>query len=573
MFANSALMTRFMLRRERVVSTVWVLMLALVVVGLVMGMDAVLDYEGRVALLPMLEMPALVSMMGPAYATMTDATGEYYTTFGALYTNFMMLFTALTVGIMNIFLVVRHTRADEERGRYEVIRSLPLGRLANLNAAMLTAVMVNVLLAIVVGLGIFAVGGTVSDNSICFNGSMLWGAALGATGLVFAAIAALFAQLSSSARGAISYSFIALAVFYMLRAPGDANVDLEFVSLLSPLGLVLRTQAFIVNAWWPIFIMLGTAAAICALAFYFNAVRDIDQGIIPAKAGRATGGILMKGSFGLASKLLKTSLIAWVIGMFVLAGTYGLVLGEMDDFIANNEMYQLMILQPAGIDVEALQGLEIEERVEMMHSMVAAAGFTITELFASMMNSMMGMAAMIPLIAFIMKVKSEETDGRTENLFATPLCRVKYFFGYVVYAFVGAVLIQLALALGMYTMGMAVLEDASELSLSFLLTSNLVYIPALWVKTGVAVLLVGAFPKASKAIWAYFGFSFLVVFLGRMIPQAEYIAWLSPFDYVPQLPMDEINWVVLAVMTVIAVGLTAAGLLLYRRRDINAITH
>ncbi len=43
----------------------------------------------------------------------------------------MLLLTAMAVGIMSILLVTRHTRADEEDGRIEMIRSLPAGRLAN----------------------------------------------------------------------------------------------------------------------------------------------------------------------------------------------------------------------------------------------------------------------------------------------------------------------------------------------------------------------------------------------------------------------------------------------------------
>jgi ABC-2 type transport system permease protein len=46
---------------------------------------------------------------------------------------------------------------------------------------------------------------------------------------------------------------------------------------------------------------------------------------------------------------------------------------------------------------------------------------------------------------------------------------------------------------------------------------------------------------------------------------------LTPFGYVPQLPIDEINYLTMGVLIVIGAVLTAAGFFFYRRRDINAI--
>ncbi|MCL2098865.1 MAG: hypothetical protein FWH24_00320 [Oscillospiraceae bacterium] len=561
-FENTLLLVKFIMRRERIISAVWILFLALAVIGLVPGMKAAIDENSLDSLLPMLEMPAMVSMIGPAYASA-------YGTFGAFYTTMMMLFTALTVGLMNIFLVVRYTRADEERGRYEVVRSLPVGRLANLNAAMLSALIVNVLLFLIIGFGMFVFG----DETMSFNGSMLWGASLAATGLVFAAVTALSAQLSSSSRGAAGYSFAALFVFYLLRAPGDMNPELEFLSLVSPLGLVLRTQAYMDNYWLPVFFMLAIALIISAIAYRLNYSRDIDRGLIPSRAGRAYGSVLMRSPLGLAFRLLKVSLIVWTAGMFVLAASYASILGEVDDFIAENEMYQQLILGPAGIDFETMQSLPSEQKAAMMKEMVSHAGFTMAELFSAMVNSMMGMVTLVPLLIFVLKVKSEEKDIRAELLLAAPVCRKKYMAGYAFIAFGFAIVVQIVLALGMYSVAVSILPDPSELSLMYLLRANLVYVPAQWVIVGAAVLLVGFIPRAAGAIWGYFAYTFFIIFIGRIGIFPEWLSKLTPMGYVPQLPMDEISFPVMAALTAIAAGMTAAGLFFYNRRDINAVTH
>ena len=210
LFDNTLQLTRFMLRRERIVSTVWIVMLLVIVVGLVPGMYIALDETARIEITGVFENPAMIAMAGPAYSAS-------HHTFGALYANLIYVFTALTVGIMNIFLVVRHTRADEERGRYEVLRSLPLGRLASVNATMLTAVIVNGVLAVSMGILMF-LGGMVGQTYMSFAGSMLFGVGLGVTGLVFAGLTALFCQLSAITRSVMAYSMVALIIIYLVRA-------------------------------------------------------------------------------------------------------------------------------------------------------------------------------------------------------------------------------------------------------------------------------------------------------------------------------------------------------------------
>jgi len=130
-------------------SAVWIVCLVLFSVALASGMEGMFDDAARQALAITLENPGIIAMMGPVYGV------DNYTV-GAMYSNCMLLWVALTVAVMNIFLVVRHTRADEERGCAEVVRSLPTGRLSNLNATMLTAIIINATLALLTGLGIAA---------------------------------------------------------------------------------------------------------------------------------------------------------------------------------------------------------------------------------------------------------------------------------------------------------------------------------------------------------------------------------------------------------------------------------
>ena len=571
-FENSASLTWFMLRRERITSLVWIAAIVLSVVGLVPGMREALDADSQEALFAMIENPSLVAMMGPAYTLANES-------FGGLYTTMMLLLSAFTVGLMNIFLMIRHTRADEEKWRYEVVRSLPVGRLANLSAALITAVVVNILLAVMVGLGMYLFG----DESMGLSGSMIWGASLGVVGLACAAIAALFGQLSSSSRGAFGYSFAVLGLLYLMRAPGDMEIrvvsgeiitgGMEFMSQLSPLGMVLRTQPYVGDYWWPIFIVLGVAVVVAAAAFYFNSIRDIDQGIIPARRGRAEGSSLMRSPFGLSFKLLRTAIIVWILGMLTLGASYGTVVGEVDQFMASNDMWQQLMIGPVGIEMMMDAGLSPEQILEFIRSAVAEEGYTLTELYMSTITNIMGVFTLVPLFIFILRAKAEEKDIRAELVLSTPVCRYKYLAGFAAIAFASAVVMQIVLALGLYSVGISVLENPAELSLSFLLAANLVYVPPQWIMIGVTVLLLGALPKATGAVWGYFTFSLFLMFFGRMNIFPEWLQRLTPFGYVPQLPMDDVNYLTLGLLVAASAVLTAAGFFFYRRRDINAITH
>ena len=530
-FDNTMRLAFFIVRRERVISVIWIVLLVATIAGLAAPMNDVIEPEARAVLGLTMENPAMIGMMGPVYGI------ENYT-LGAMYSNMMLLFSAIAVAVMNIFLVVRHTRADEELGRYEVLRSLPVGRMANLGATMIFVLDVNILISVLIGLGLYFLG----DYSMTLGGSMLYGAVMGVTGMVFAAVTALFSQLMPTSRATTGYAFLALGVFYMMRAAGDINA--EILSLISPLGLILRTQVYVGNYIWPIFVMLAIAAVITAIAFKLNSIRDIDQGFIPQRPGRPEAKKSLLSPMGLAKRLLMGSIITWVIVMFALGASYGSILGDIDDFVANNEFYQVLLGD--------------------------SEDFSTTVLFAAMQNAMMALVALIPLIMIILRARGEEKEGRTEAVLAAAVKRNVYLASYVGMAFAASVFMQLANAVGLYLAAIAVLPDPGELPLGMLLQANLVYLPALWAVMGLAVFLLGVFPKATAAIWAYFGFAFLMVFLGRIpgiLP--PWAGYLSPFYYIPELPVDDMSLPAIIVLTVIAASLTAAGFLLYNRRDIK----
>ena len=152
LFSNTGMLIRTILHQDRIRIGIWIVSLAVLsymTAGAFKGLYP--TKESRQAIAETMMNPAMTAMLGKSYGI------DNYT-YGAMFAHEMLLFTAIAVAIMSILLTVRHTRAEEEDGRNEMIRSLPVGRLANLNGTFLVLALTNVLLAFIVGLGLYAMG-------------------------------------------------------------------------------------------------------------------------------------------------------------------------------------------------------------------------------------------------------------------------------------------------------------------------------------------------------------------------------------------------------------------------------
>ena len=542
-FETAVKLTRSIFRRDRLSIILWVVLLACFSAVLAPGIDSMFpDEAARLTLAQIYDNPIMVSMMGPIFGV---GQAEGFSS-GAMYSGLILLWVALAAAVMNIFFVVRHTRADEERGRAEVVRSLPVGRLAGLHAAMVSSVIVNAALALLTGVGIAAFG----VPGMGLGGSVLYGAAIGATGLVYAAIAALFCQLSSSSSGASALSGIVLGISYLLRAAGDVRGS-HFIACLSPLGLAQRSQVYVKNYVWPIITLLLLAAAISAAAYKLNTVRDLGQGFIAAKPGRAEAGRRMRSSLGLSWRLMRTALVSWVVVMFLLSGSYGTVIGDLPGFIGDSPDY----LQIIGIPESLVNSMSDADK----------AGVIVTY-FGAFIAMMMTLVGIVPVITTAMRPRIEEREGRAEHVIARAVPRRKYIGGYLLLAFSASVLIQFAVASGLYLVTNS-LSEVRLFAFGDLVRAYAVYLPAIWVMIGLVTFLVGRFPKATGAAWGYFGFVAFTSFIGGMLDLPPWLNSLSLFHYIPRLPLEAFAAAPLIFLTVLAVILTSAGILFYGRRD------
>jgi ABC-2 type transport system permease protein len=490
--------------------------------------DMVGDAQDVEILREMMANPAMVAICGISY-------GDSYT-WGVMYSQFILVWSAMLVAAMNILFVVRHTRADEEEGRLEMLVALPIKRGATLFATLVVALGFNLVIALVTGTSIAAFG----IEGMGLVGSLLFGAALGVCGLFFAALTTLFAQVAASSRTTVGLSFVALGGAWLLRAAGD--VSSEPLALISPLGLIERCYLFVDNQPWPLLVLLVAGCALMAAAFALNAVRDSGAGIMAPRAGHAHASALLRGPLSLAWRLVRGTIAIWVPVVFLLAASYGSIFGDMASFFESNELYRLM----AG----SLEG-GTDDLMDPIISMLAL---------------IMSAIAAVPVILVVLRLRTEERRGRLEHLFSTALSRTRMLAGFVLIAVLLAFVSQMMIALGTWSTAVMVMEE--PITLAFMMKTALNYLPAVLFFVGFATFLVGAAPRASVLVWLLLGYSFLMVYVGSLLNLPTWAQEGTPFGILPRYPVESFEPVAALALCAAAAILTCAGLLAYRARDI-----
>lgn len=530
LFKGTGKITKLLLRQNRLKVFLW--LLGLVGITLIVANVYPTVYttqEDIMGFALTMGNPAMIAMLGPNY------TLEDYN-IGAVFASEMLLFTAVAVGVMNILIVSSSTRDDEEEGRLEIVRALPVGRLAYITASGIMIFMVNGALLLLTALGL----GFISEPGMTWESSFLYGALLAATGLFFASLTALCAQLAGTSRGTTSLSLGVLIAAYIVRAIGD--VESERVALISPLGWVVRTEVFVKNDWWPIGALLIGTVLLLLGALYLNTKRDLNTGLLPDRKGKVRASAFLKTNVGLTWHLEKTNLIAWTIVLFLLSAAFGAILGELEVYFSDMDIIQAYFSEESGI--------------------------SLTEQFIALLMSILSIFTAVPVISTILKLKKEEKQGRVENYYSRSVSRNTVLSSYYFISLLATIVMQVMTGLGLYLTANQVLEEGLEISM--VLKATLVYVPAIWLVIGLATMLVGCFPKGSGLAWLYIVFSLVVIYIGGLIDFPDWVNNLSAFTHVPQIPIEEIDWFALGILSSIALVLTLIGFIGYNKRDIQS---
>lgn len=167
----------------------------------------------------------------------------------------------------------------------------------------------------------------------------------------------------------------------------------------------------------------------------------------------------------------------------------------------------------------------------------------------------------------MLHLKGEESKNRTENFYSRAISRTRLLSNYLLVSIVVSIILQALLAAGLWLVSAAVMDVAFDFGT--IMASVLVYLPAMWIVVGLAVWLIGIRPKATGLVWFYLTYGFIVLYLGELLNFPAWATNLSAFVHVPELLIEDMEPLKLAIMMGIAVVLMVVGFIGYNRRDLE----
>jgi ABC-2 type transport system permease protein len=465
---------------------------------------------------------ALVSMAGPARAL---------NTVGGQVTWQATAFGAVVVGLMSMFIVVRHTRAEEESGRDELLRAAAIGRAAPTVAAVLVALVANVLAGTLVAASLVPVPLAAAD-------SIALGVGLAAVGAVFTGTALVAAQVTTTSRAAYGLAGAVIAIAYVLRAIGD--VGTPFLTWISPIGWYQGMHAFSGLRWWPLLPLLAAAVLAVGLALWVFGRRDFGAGLLATRPGTATASPLLGSAWGLAWRLQRGAVLGWTCGMALMGLAYGSMGSDVGDLIGDSEVSREMFALGKGGIVDAFYATSIVLLALM------SCGFAVSS---------------------ALRPRQDEAAGRVESLLATGLSRTRWLLAQVAVTVVGTVLVVGAAGLGL-GVGYALAAQDAGAMVDYTL-ATLPYVVPVLVTSAVARLLFGVSPRLASLAWLVLGLAAVVLMFGELLSIPQWVQALSPFEHMPLVPAEDFRWAPVLALAALAAVLSAAGVAAFTRRDVE----
>jgi ABC-2 type transport system permease protein len=522
-FVGTGALVRFIVRRDRVRIAVWIAAILVLVLTSAQGIERIYPTDADLV-------EAAAAVDGNAAAIAFNGPVQGLETLGGRIAFETGTFGMIVAGLMSLLMIGRHTRAEEESGRIELVRATVVGRHAPTTAALLVVGAMNLIVA--AGIWLLLVSLELSSS-----GSLVFAVGFLAVGLVFATVAMVSAQVSENTRVASGIAGIGLGAAFVLRAIGDIRDGT--LSWFSPIGWAQKMQPFAGDRWWPVTVpvivsaMLGVVAA--ALAIH----RDVGGGLIPPRPGPSSASPRLRSPLALAFRLQRGSVIGWTASLFVLGAVYGSVANDIEDFVGDNEA---------------------------LADILARAGGDLTESFLATSLLILALVGSGFSLQAALRLRAEETGIRAEPVLATPVSRSQWVASYLAVAAAGTVAVLAGGGLGLgITYGIAS-DDLGQVPR--MVVASLTYVPAVAVLVGIVVVLFGVAPGAVTAAWAGLGAVLAIGMLGELLNLPGWVTGLSPFEQTPKVPADDVAVAPLLVLAAIAMAFIVTGFVGFRRRDL-----
>ena len=218
--------------------------------------------------------------------------------------------TCLVLGIVIALRSISLTRAAEDLGRTELLRSTGTGPAAGLVGQGLTLALQCLLLGIGAGAGLLALEEADGADAATY------GAVLTATCLTVSFAALVVAQLAPDAAAGRS---IALGVVGLMYSGNGMSASKDWAGWVSPFRLRTEADPGGDNSWPPILIAAAAGIVVLTLAGVLASRRDLGQGLVQLPVRRSSS-LRVSGPLTLAIRLNRRQCLAWALLVSLVAG-------------------------------------------------------------------------------------------------------------------------------------------------------------------------------------------------------------------------------------------------------------
>lgn len=433
----------------------------------------------------------------------------------------------LAFAATGLLLGIRLTRHFEDSGQLELITSAPVARTALPLAAFL-----GLTGAWTLFMGLSTVGLMALD--LPWAGSWSYCTSMGLFGLMISSLGLLLGQVARSSRGAVSLGLGAVLLTYTLRAVID-GMDWEMVGL-SPMGWLPEVRPWGELRWWPVLALKGMIVLLAGGALGICARRDLGAGILPERRGRAGAGMMLASPRGLAWRLGHGAVLGWWAGAVIWAGALGVMAEEFSQAVRANPA----LLQTLGGSAEALV---TSLAVVVSSGLAAAAGLSV-----------------------VLRLGSEELDGRLGLLLAGRLPRWQWWSGWLLVGLGATLVVQVSAGLSLGVAHWLVLEDRDALGEALRASGEAVAAPLLLVSLGALVAAVA--PRWRAAAWLPVVWMVVVGMLAEALRLPDWSRRLSALELIGNVPVEPADPGSVALILAVSAGFILTGRLVFARRDL-----
>ena len=133
-------------------------------------------------------------------------------------------------------------------------------------------------------------------------------------------------------------------------------------------------------------------------------------------------------------RLQRGAVVGWLLALVAFGGIYGTLLGEVQDFAADNPVVQNML-------PDAAEGVLLDSFIALIVGLIA-------------------MVASIFGVQVVSRILSEESSGHAESVLVTAVSRTSWAGAFIVFAIVGSAVVVLAARLVVGLVGAASVGDS-----------------------------------------------------------------------------------------------------------------